>query len=117
ASTSRHENLMGCRQLYPETFGKVMEEVAARRCVSCHEKGVPLESYMRITRVENNSFLLAPLAKESGGTQLCGKPVFKSKSDPDYQSIMKTFDSMTRLIRTKPRIDMDEVQIAGCDQQ
>ena len=63
---------------------------------------------------ENNSFLLAPLAKEAGGTQACGSAVFASKDDVDYQSIIRTFDPIHELLQKRPRADMKEFQLI-CD--
>jgi hypothetical protein len=70
-----------------------------RRCAECHKmapgaqpgrKGAPLASSwmrrVRFTNPENNSFLLAPLAKAAGGTEKCGKAVFAGTNDPDYSS-------------------------------
>jgi len=84
--------------------------VAQRRYISCHKQGVPRQPYVRVTGIENNRFLLAPLAIAAGGTQACGKAVFGSKSDPDYQAIVKTFGGISDLMATTPRIDMDKNQ-------
>lgn len=107
-SATRHPDLEGCRRLMPETLDAVLGEIAGRRCVSCHGDGIPRGSYVRITGVENNSFLLAPLAKAAGGTQACGETVFKSTDDPDYQALLRTFDDVAALIRRTPRMDMDD---------
>jgi hypothetical protein len=50
--------------------------------------------------------LLAPLSKSAGGTERCGRTVFADKNDPDYRKILETFDSVQKLIREQPRIDM-----------
>ncbi len=106
-ATSNHYNLRGCRQLLPPKLDAVLKDVASRRCMSCHAKGeIPRPFYTRVTNVENNSFLLAPLAKSAGGTERCGKPVFASREDPDYQAIVRTFEPISRLITDKPRMDM-----------
>jgi hypothetical protein len=63
---------------------------------------------VRITNVENNRFLLAPLARSAGGTERCGPGVFASKEDPDYQAILRTFASLGPLLTTSPRADMVE---------
>lgn len=105
-STSRHPDLPGCRRIYPEKLDAVLEEVAARRCAGCHESGVPRRIYTRVTNVEANPFLAAPLARSAGGVEKCGKAVFPSKDDPDYQAILKTFEPVSALIRSNPREDM-----------
>ena len=65
---------------------------------------------------EKNSFLLAPLAKAAGGTQKCGKPVFASTADPDYQKILRTFDPIHVLLKQRPRADMEEF-VTVCEEQ
>ncbi len=108
-STSDYPYTMGCRRIIPVTLGKVLAEVAARRCTACHDGGrIPRAFYTRITNVENNGFLLAPLAKSAGGSEACGKAVFQSREDPDYQKILQVFDATTKLLTEKPRLDMTE---------
>jgi len=68
-------------------------------------------------RVENphlNDFLLAPLAKSEGGTERCGKAVFESKEDPDYQTVIKTFEPMHELMKQTPRMDMPGAAPSCC---
>ncbi|MBL7220943.1 MAG: hypothetical protein ISS69_12565 [Phycisphaerae bacterium] len=98
---------MGCRRMLPPTLGKVLAEVAKRRCASCHKGGkLPRTFYTRVTAIEDNTFLLAPLAKTAGGSQACGKSIFKTKNDPDYQAILKVFTPITEMLKAKPRMDM-----------
>ncbi len=85
----------------------MLAEVAQRRCVSCHQSGVPRTFYTRMLKPENNGFLLAPLAKSAGGLQTCGRPVFESSNDPDYQKILETFTPIRQLLKNIPRADMD----------
>ena len=62
-----------------------------------------------------NAFLLAPLAKEAGGNGLCGKAVFASTTDPDYQAILRTFDPVLAGLLTRPRTDMAGAKPAEVD--
>ena len=55
---------------------------------------------------ENNSFLLAPLAKSAGGTGKCGRAIFKSKDDPDYIKIIDLFQPLKDMLENRPRADM-----------
>lgn len=97
----------GSRRIYPASLDKTLGEVAQRRCASCHESGkVPREFWTRIANAQLNSFLLAPLAKDAGGSERCGKAIFLSQEDPDYQKILRTFDPIQMRLREKPRIDM-----------
>jgi len=103
-SRTNHPDVPGSREMRPPNLNKVLANVSKRRCAECHPK-VPRRFYTRITNVEENQFLSAPLAKVAGGTEACGKAVFASKDDPDYQAILKTFEPITRLMKERPRID------------
>ena len=105
-SVSNHYQRKGSRRMMPDDLDAVLEGVAARRCASCHEEGTPRKFYTRILKPENNSFLLAPLAKSAGGTEACGGPIFESKDDPDYQAILATFEPIKELLEAQPRMDM-----------
>ncbi|GHT22264.1 hypothetical protein FACS189419_04560 [Planctomycetales bacterium] len=131
-SSSNHKNQIGSRRIYPAGLDAVLHDVSVRRCAECHlpnppqELGVtrniedplrnvpvpkgtlPREFYTRFMNPENNAFLLAPLAKEAGGTQKCGKIVFETKDDPDYQKILGTFKPVQQLVNERPREDMPE---------
>ena len=98
---------MGCRRMLPPDLAEVVRDVAERRCASCHAGGkVPQTFYTRVTNVEDNAVLLAPLAKAAGGTEACGRAVFKTKDDPDYKAIRKVFDPITAMLKATPRMDM-----------
>ncbi|MGL6196986.1 MAG: discoidin domain-containing protein [Thermoguttaceae bacterium] len=105
-SSSNHSNVLGCRQIYPVELDTVLNDVAQRRCVECHEAGVPRDFYVRILAPENNGFLLAPLATSAGGSQKCSKPVFLSTEDEDYQKILRTFIPGMNLLKQIPREDI-----------
>jgi hypothetical protein len=131
SSETSHPDALGCRRIYPSTLEAVLNEVASRRCAGCPEKGnvyrrdwthrtqnqfqypqensegtVPRRPWVRITEPELNPFLLAPLAKSSGGTERCGRAVFADKNDPDYRKILETFSSIQESLQQTPRIDM-----------
>ena len=77
---------------------------------------MPRKFYTRVLNPEKNNFLLAPLAKEAGGTQQCGQPVFASTADPDYQKVLRTFDPIRGLLKQRPLADMQEFA-AVCEEQ
>lgn len=107
-SETAHPDRVGCRQMYPERLDEVLADVATRRCASCHNGGqIPRRVWLRVTEPEWNSFLVAPLALEAGGSQKCGAPVFLTREDPDYQAILATFTPITQLLKKTPRMDMD----------
>ena len=101
------ERREGGRRVVPEGLDKTLADVSARRCASCHKNGAPTPDYVRITNPEANPFLAAPLAKAVGGRAACKDEVFKSRDDPDYQAILKAFESVTRALKERPRMDMD----------
>ena len=106
-SETAYPERIGCRQLYPDSLDKVLADVASRRCSQCHADGkFPRREWTRITEPELNPFLLAPLARECGGSQKCGRPVFTSKEDPDYRAILSTFEPIVEMLKTRPRMDM-----------
>ncbi len=92
--------------MLPAKLEEILKGVSARRCATCHEQGVPRKVWTRITNPHLNNFLLAPLAKAAGGTEQCGKAVFQSTADPDYEAILETFGDVTRLLEKTPRMDM-----------
>ena len=113
-SSSNHKARLGSRRMLPQGFEAALKDVVVRRCLSCHKKGVPRKFYTRVMKPQNNNFLLAPLAKTAGGTEACGKPIFKTTDDPDYQKIIKTFDPIHKLLRARPRADMPSFKLL-CD--
>ena len=105
-SSSNHKNRLGSRRMLPDRFESTLEEIASRRCAECHADGVPRKFYTRVLKPENNNFMLAPLAEESGGTERCGRAVFTSKADPDYQKLLDVFRPIQKLLEERPRADM-----------
>ena len=65
-----------------------------------------LEPLENLSRPEKAYLLRAPLGKEAGGLQRCGKPVFASTSDPLYCEMLAALrDARERLMAGK-RFDM-----------
>jgi hypothetical protein len=115
-SASNHRDRMGSRRMLPPELGPVLKEVAGRRCAECHPSGVPREFYARMLKPENNSFLLAPLAKSAGGTEACGKVVFATKEDVDYLKIVSVFTAVQKLLKQRPRADMPGFVMPPCSE-
>lgn len=115
-SETSHPETPGCRQIYPPELNKVLAEVAQRRCAECHEGGkFPRPFWTRIGNPQLNNFLVAPLAREAGGSGACGKAVFQSTQDPDYQAILGTFRSVLSDLAQRPRTDMPGAVTAEVD--
>ena len=113
-SSSNHKARLGSRRMMPQALESTLRDVASRRCISCHKKGIPRKLYTRVTKPENNNFLLAPLAKKAGGTEKCGKPVFLTTDDPDYRKILDTFKPIHALLKERLRADMKGFKLI-CD--
>ena len=113
-SESSYYDRKGCRRLYPDDLDAVLEDVAARRCTTCHDTGIPRAYYTRILEPQDNSFLFAPLARTAGGTESCGRAVFTSQQDPDYQRILRTFEPIQKQVERNPRMDMPGAH-SSCD--
>ncbi len=113
-SSSNHKARLGSRRMLPADLDATLGEVASRRCASCHSDGIPRTFYTRVINPERNSFLLAPLSVEAGGTEKCNEAVFSSRDDPDYRKILKTFEPIHQLLRERPRADMEGFSVM-CD--
>lgn len=125
-SFANHPELMhGMRELVPERYDETLTDVVTRRCIECHSKSnhdpgwwnwsshsnaIPRKFYLRWEEPELNNFMLAPLAKSAGGTEACGKAVFKDKNDPDYQVLLKAFGPIHQRVAEIPRMDMSEAK-------
>jgi len=115
-SETTHPETVGCRRIYPEGLDSTLADVAKRRCAECHDGGrIPRPSWTRLVNPQINSFLLAPLAKAAGGSGACGKAVFASPTDPDYQAVLRLFDPVLANLRTRPRTDMAGARPADVD--
>lgn len=113
-SNSNYQSNRGCRQQIPPGFNGLFQDIAQRRCVSCHEQkdklsvfSYPKQFALRIDNPEKNPIFLAPLSKKDGGTEKCGS-VFTDKNDPDYQKLLKTFSELEKNLELTPRLDMVE---------
>ena len=67
------------------------------------------QAFCNLDRPAESLFLLAPLAKEAGGLQLCGEtPIFRDTNDPDYQEILRRIQDAAALLRERKRFDMPD---------
>jgi hypothetical protein len=114
-SSSNHKAQLGSRRMLPLDLDATLDEVASRRCLACHQAGIPRKFFTRVMNPQHNSFLLAPLAAAAGGTQACGPAIFLSTDDPDYQKILATFAPIHDLLRQSPRADMENFELLRCD--
>jgi len=113
-SLARDYQRQGCRRLYPPTLDKVLADVAGRRCGACHDGGkVPRNAWVRVARPRFNGFLVAPLARSAGGTEACGRAVFRDTSDPDYRAILETFAPVRAALEARSRVDLAGAVASG----
>ena len=120
---------------------RAAEELINTRCAACHsdkkppplprtlsdERGtsfwqpkIPDQSLVtsrhlvfNLSRPEKSMMLLAPLARNAGGYQLCHKPddpapVFPNTSDPGYQTLLAMITAGKRDLETITRFDMPD---------
>ena len=112
---------LGCGT-YPAhlPYGAMMQ-----RCGACHQgkerdrrgkefttlviggaHGRYLEPLQNLSRPEKSYMLRAPLAKEAGGLQLCGKPVFANANDPLYREVLAALRNAHDRLMAGKRFDM-----------
>jgi len=98
---------IGGRELVDQSLRAPLTKIFEKRCVSCHTKrGWDRIRRIRYPNIEKSPALLAPLAKSAGGTEACKKAIFADKNDPDYQTILKTFQKVPERVKKNPRLDM-----------
>lgn len=95
------------------------------RCGSCHVReaddgkgnkrrvphfaggwGSQLEPLSNLSRPEKSYLLLAPLAREAGGLDLCNQTVFANTDDPLYQQILAAIREAQNRLQQDKRFDM-----------
>jgi len=99
-------------------------ERLARRCGACHLRSIndnrgerqvcvfPGGSVERpqltcnLSRPEMSTLLRGPLAREAGGLESCGTPVFKDKNDPLYRQLLAAIEDAAARLREGKRFDM-----------
>jgi hypothetical protein len=91
---------LGCG-MYPLNFPQAKLK---DRCGRCHEPN--RDSSINLDRPEKSLILRAPLAKQSGGLELCKEPVFADANDPLYQELLAAINVSAEQLRTHKRFDM-----------
>ena len=102
----------GHQSLNPGLIRRVyLDDIVEKRCSSCHDE-LPLDSELlyNLSRPEKSLALLAPLAKEAGGYDLCktkdNLPVFADTANPDYISILDMIKQDAEKLKRIKRFDM-----------
>lgn len=97
---------VGGRELITPQLRASLDAVHGRRCASCHGTDTGRIQRLNFTKLASSPALLAPLAKSSGGTEKCGKPVFADRTDPDFREFTAILKNLEDEIKSKPREDM-----------
>jgi hypothetical protein len=64
------------------------------------------QAYCNLSHPEKSLFLRAPLSKQSGGLEVCGRAVFADTNDADYQSILTAITAAAKQLAEKKRFVM-----------
>lgn len=64
------------------------------------------QAYCNLTRPEKSLFLRAPLAKDAGGLELCGRIVFADTNDEGYRTIRAAIDEAAGRLAQRKRFGM-----------
>ncbi len=91
-----------------------LSAVHARRCGPCHKPDeVSRPDWIDLRQPHKSLFLTAPLAKESGGTGKCSRPVYKTPTDPDYQTLRGLVETAVQRTWQSPRRDLQALVDEG----
>ena len=89
---------------------KLMEQIAAvhaKRCGSCHNPvDITRPEWIDLERTDRTLFLIAPLAKESNGTQRCTVATYIDEDDGDYKHLLELLESAVARALRYPRRDV-----------
>ncbi|MFV1964335.1 MAG: hypothetical protein ACC628_02845, partial [Pirellulaceae bacterium] len=62
--------------------------------------------FFNLSRPEKSLILLAPLSKQAGGYESCGKAVFPDTADPDYRTVLEAIREAKDKLDEIKRFDM-----------
>jgi len=116
----------GSRDLWADPwYTRQFAPVYQRRCGGCHTKSLahnvppvdghrpaPAHRWINLSQPALSRALLAPLAKDAGGLDLCrpkGKktpPVFAANTDADYAALLAAVQAGRDAMLARPRVDM-----------
>ena len=84
-----------------------MTAVHARRCGECHQPAdVSRLDLIDLHDPHATAFLAAPLAEKAAGAGRCEQAVYKDRSDPDYQALLRLVEDAVRKAWDFPRRDL-----------
>ena len=81
--------------------------VHAKRCSACHQPAdVSRIDWIDLGRPHQSLFLTAPLAEGPAGRGRCAEAVYRDRSDPDYQSVLRLVEVAAERAWDQPRRDL-----------
>jgi mono/diheme cytochrome c family protein len=87
---------------------KTVLKVHQKRCAECHTPDkVSRLDWIDLNAPEKSRFLVAPLAKSAGGTELCGKAVYNGTNDSDYATLLQVVEDAVKKAWQYPRRDLE----------
>jgi hypothetical protein len=85
--------------------------VHGRRCQPCHEPAaVSRLGWIDLRRPEQSLFLAAPLAKAAGGTERCGRAIYRDANDADYRTVLEQVRAAVKKAWDFPRRDLESLR-------
>ena len=92
----------------PQPLLQDINDIILIRHLAYFQSGeAPLYQAMcNLDRPEKSLVLTAPLARDAGGLELCGRPVFENTSDPAYREIHAAVETAAEQLSQQKRFDM-----------
>ncbi|MCU0857759.1 MAG: hypothetical protein MUC65_05075 [Pontiellaceae bacterium] len=109
----------GTAQRIPAVYDRDIRHKQLERDYAPHERTVftndPMGTYswdviLNASRPDKSALLLAPLSKEAGGRESCGK-IFTSTNDPDYQQLLAALKNFQQEWSKTPRFGFPNFQV------
>jgi hypothetical protein len=102
---------------------KPLWDALGDRCQGCHPRGFRIDPArapckildlpktmtrpcVNFTHPEESRILTAPLARDAGGLELCGKAVLANREDPTYRAALQVIQTWHDDLVARPREDM-----------
>ena len=115
ANAPYHDRFVNSRPINPPydlpadvQLKQTITEVHAKRCTECHQvEDITRMDWIDIRAPEKSRFLIAPLAKCSGGLEQCDRATYKGQDDPDYQRLRDAVEQAVQRAWEFPRRDLE----------
>jgi len=89
---------------------RTITDIHAKRCAACHKPDEVTRTWWIDLRDPSKSlFLVAPLAKDAGGSGKCKEPTYKDTADPDYVAVRAAVEGAVKKAWESPRRDLKAI--------